>query len=158
MCMLSCFSCVQLSATPWAIDCQAPLSRGFPRHECWSGLPCPPPGDLHVSGIKPMSLISPVLAGRGFPGVSDSKESACKAEDLGLGRFPGEGNGYPLQHSCLENSMDRGVWWTTYSPWGCKGSDISERLSLPLSLLLGPLWLISAVKDWRTWKWLKSAC
>ena len=146
MCMLSCFSCVQLSATLWAIDCQAPLSRGFPRHEYWSGLPCPPPGDLHISGIKPMSLISPVLAGRGFPSVSDSKESACKAEDLGLGR------------SCLEISMDRGVWWTTYSPSGCKESDISERLSLPLSLLLGPLWVISAVKDWRTWKWLKSAC
>ena len=146
MCMLSCFSCVQLSATLWAIDCQAPLSRGFPRHEFWSGLPSPPPGDLHISGIKPMSLISPVLAGRGFPSVSDSKESACKAEDLGLVR------------SCLEISMDRGVWWTTYSPWGCKESDISERLSLPLSLLLGPLWVISAVKDWRTWKWLKSAC
>ena len=48
---------------------------------------------------------------RGFPGGSDSKESSCKAGDPGsipeLGRFPGEGNGYPLQYSCLENSMDR---------------------------------------------------
>ena len=47
----------------------------------------------------------------------DSKESACNAEDPGsipgLGRFPGEGNGYPLQYSCLEDSMDRGAWWAT---------------------------------------------
>ena len=49
----------------------------------------------------------------GFPGGSDSKESACNAGDLdlspGLGRFPGEGNGYPLHYSCLENSIDRGA-------------------------------------------------
>ena len=46
----------------------------------------------------------------GFPGGPDSKESACTAGDLSLipesGRSPGEGNGYPLQYSCLENSMD----------------------------------------------------
>ena len=50
-----------------------------------------------------------------FPGGSDGKESACNAGDLcskpGSGRSPGEGNGYPLQYSCLENSMDRGAWW-----------------------------------------------
>ena len=54
---------------------------------------------------------------RGFPGGSDSKESACNARDLGSfpgsGRSPGEGNGYPLQYSCLENSMDRGTWQAT---------------------------------------------
>ena len=53
----------------------------------------------------------------GFPGGSESKESACNAGDLGLisglGRSPGEGNGYPLQYSCLENSMDKGAWWVT---------------------------------------------
>ena len=46
----------------------------------------------------------------GFPGNSVSKESACRARDLGSipgsGRSPGEGNSYPLQYSCLENSMD----------------------------------------------------
>ena len=50
----------------------------------------------------------------GFPGGSDSKESACGAGDLGsipgLGRFPGEGHGNPLQCSCLKNPMDRGAW------------------------------------------------
>ena len=54
---------------------------------------------------------------RGFPGGSAGKESACNAGDLGLipgsGRSLGEGNGYPLQYSCLENSMDRGAWWAT---------------------------------------------
>ena len=48
---------------------------------------------------------------------SDGKESACNAGDLdsipGLGRSPGEGNGYPLQYSCLENPMDRGDWQAT---------------------------------------------
>ena len=49
----------------------------------------------------------------GFPGGSDSKESACNEVDLGsipgLGRPHGEGNGNPLQYSCLENLMDRGA-------------------------------------------------
>ena len=50
----------------------------------------------------------------GFPRSSIGKESACNAGDLGLtpgsGRSPGEGNGNPLQYSCLENPMDRGAW------------------------------------------------
>ena len=53
----------------------------------------------------------------GFPGVSDDKESAYNAGDPGLipwsGRSPGEGNGNPLQYSCLENSTDRGDWRAT---------------------------------------------
>ena len=64
---------------------------------------------------------------RGFPGGSDSKESACNAGDRGLipglGRSPGEGKGYPLQYSGLENSMDY--------PWGRQESD-TEQLSLSL--------------------------
>ena len=50
-------------------------------------------------------------------GGSDSKESTCDSGDPGLivgsGRSPGEGNGYPLQYSCLENAIDRGAWWAT---------------------------------------------
>ena len=49
-----------------------------------------------------------------LPGGSDSKKSACSVGDPGSipgpGRSPGEGNGYLLQYSCLENSMDRGTW------------------------------------------------
>ena len=48
---------------------------------------------------------------------SDGKESACNAGDSGLipgaERYPGERNGNPPQYYCLENSMDRGIWWTT---------------------------------------------
>ena len=53
----------------------------------------------------------------GFPGGSEVKASASNAGDLGSipgsGRSPGEGNGSPLQDSCLENPMDRGAWWAT---------------------------------------------
>ena len=53
----------------------------------------------------------------GFPGGSDGKESACNAGDLGsipgLGRSPREGNGNPLQYTCLENPMGRGAWKAT---------------------------------------------
>ena len=53
----------------------------------------------------------------GFPSSSVGKESACNAGDVGLfpglGRYPGEGNGNTLQHSCLENPMDRGAWQAT---------------------------------------------
>ena len=53
----------------------------------------------------------------GLPCGSVNKESACNAGDLGsilgLGRSPGVGNGNPLQHSFLENPMDRGAWWAT---------------------------------------------
>ena len=53
----------------------------------------------------------------GFPGGSDGKESACNVGDPGLipgsGSSLGEGNGNPLQYSCLGNHMDRGAWWGT---------------------------------------------
>ena len=65
------------------------------------------------------SLCFPVA----FPRGSDGKGSPCNAGDPGSvpgrGTSPGEGNGYPLQCSCLENSMDRGAWW---GPWGRKES------------------------------------
>ena len=61
----------------------------------------------------------------GFPGGSDDKEFACHEEDQGLipgsERSPGEGNGNPLQYSCLENLMDRGAWRATV--YGLQESD-----------------------------------
>ena len=57
---------VQLSVTPWTVTLQASLSMGFSRQEYWSGLPCPPPGDLPNPGIELESLISPALAGEFF--------------------------------------------------------------------------------------------
>ena len=67
----------------------------------------------------------------GFPGGSEGKVSACNVGELvsipGLGRSPGEGNGNPLQYSCLENSMDGGAW-VGYSSWGRKELDMTEQL------------------------------
>ena len=66
----------------------------------------------HVGDIQPVFLVICM----GFPGGSDGKESACSAGDPGSipesGRSPGGGNGNMSQYSCLENSMDRGVWWS----------------------------------------------
>ena len=71
----------------------------------------------------------------GLPGSSVGKESACNAGDPssipGSGRSPGEGIGYPLQYSGLENPMD-------YSPWGHKESDSTERLSVSLNICEAP--------------------
>ena len=71
-----------------------------------------------------------------FPGDSDGKESPCKAGDPALipgsGRSPGEGNDYPVQYSCLENSMNRSL--ADYSSWGHKELDMTERLSTHATL------------------------
>ena len=64
--VLSQFSHVRLFATLWTVVCQAPLSMGFSRQESWSGLPCPPPGDLPDPVIEPASLMSPAMAGGFF--------------------------------------------------------------------------------------------
>ena len=68
----------------------------------------------------------------GIPGSSISKESACSVGDpgliLGSGRSPGEGNGSPLQYSCLGNPMDRGAWWATIHGV-MKESDTREQLN-----------------------------
>ena len=83
----------------------------------------------------------------GFPGGSDGKASAYNAGDLGSipgqGRSAGEGNGNPVQYSCLENCMDGGTWQAT-SPWGHKKLDTTEQLHFTSLLALdsgpGKLW------------------
>ena len=88
----------------------------------------------------------------GFPCVSAGKESSCNVGDLGLipglRRSPGEGKGYPLQYSGLENSMDY-----VYSPWGCKESDRTERLSVSLwaSLTAQLVKNVPAVQETGVW-------
>ena len=69
-------SCTWLFATTWTVVCQAPLSMRFLRQEYWSGLLFPPPGDLPDPEIKPVSLASPVLAGRFFITVSPGKHKS----------------------------------------------------------------------------------
>ena len=61
VCMLSSSSLVRLFATPWTVAHQASLSMGFSRQEYWSGLPCPPPGDLNDPGIESRSAVAPAL-------------------------------------------------------------------------------------------------
>ena len=74
-----------------------------------------PQGFWHT--LEPLSSCPSVTEKKGFPGDSDGKESTCNAGDLGsfpgLGRSPGEGNGYRLQYSGLENYMNRGAWKPT---------------------------------------------
>ena len=142
-------SCPTLK-TPWAVAHQLPLSMGYSGEEYWNGLPFPSLGDLPDPGIEPWSpswagrFLTAAPPGKPiwilcvhththiyiyiwmFPGDSDSKESACNAGEQGLipgsGRFHGEGNGNPLQYSCLEDSMYRGAWWATVH----KESDMTE--------------------------------
>ena len=65
-----------------------------------------------------------------FPGGSDGKESVCNAGDTGLipgpGRSCGDRSGNSLQYSCLENSIDRGIWWAIIH--GSQRSDMIEKL------------------------------
>ena len=90
--------------------------RGFPGSSVDKESTCNAgdPGSIPGSGRFPWRrdrLPTPVFLG--FPGGSAGKESVCHAGNLGLipglGRSPGEGNGNPLQYSCLQNSMDRGT-------------------------------------------------
>ena len=121
-CVLSHFSRVQLYATLWTVARQAPLSKALSRQDYWSGLLCPPPGNLPNQGLNPRLLCVPALAGRFFTAsatwaalVSEyllwiglaishqtnsiGKESACNAGDLGS--IPGEGNGMAIHSSIL---------------------------------------------------------
>ena len=77
VCMLSFFNCVRLFSTPWSIACQVPLSVGFSRQERWSGLPCPPLGDLPDPGTEPVSLLCPALAGGFFTPEPPGKPSVA---------------------------------------------------------------------------------
>ena len=70
------FSRVQVFASLWTVADQAPLSMGFSWQKQWSGLPCPPPGDLSDPGMEPVSLISPAFSGRFFT-TSATWEVSC---------------------------------------------------------------------------------
>ena len=99
------------------------------------------PGNQELLWPGPLSLKfrdSQFLPHSHFPGDSDSKESACNAEDLGsipgLGRSPPEGHGNPLQYPCPGNPMDRGAWWATVN-WVAE-SQRQPSLSYPHSHLM----------------------
>ena len=80
-CVLSPLSRAQLFETPWTAARQAPLSMTSSRQECWSGLPCPPSGDLPNPGSRTASLMSPALAGGLFTSGTtwDTPFKGCSA-------------------------------------------------------------------------------
>ena len=100
--------CAEVS---WKLSCFANVSSvsfetGVGRGIVWAG-------NIGFKSSVWLKNKGTILRG-GFPGGSDGKASACNAGDPGSipgsGRSPGEGNGKPLQYSCLENSMDGGAW------------------------------------------------
>ena len=80
--LLSHFSRVWLSVIPWTVARQAALSMGFSRQEYWSGLQCPPAGDLPDPGIEPASLTSPPLAGEFFTTNATAVKNRKWAKDF----------------------------------------------------------------------------
>ena len=111
-----------LSSKEPALQCRRHRRHGF---DPWVG-------KIHWRRDR---LPTPVFLG--FPCGSVGKESTCNAGEPGSipgwGRSPEEGNDYPLQYACLENSMDRGAWKATVQ--GCRESDTMEWLSLHFILL-----------------------
>ena len=104
---------------------------GFPGNSAGKESACNAgnPGSIRVQKIpwRRDRLRTPVFLG--FPDGSDGKESTRNAGDLSsipeLGRCPGEGNGNPLQYSCLENPHGQKSL-AGYSPWGCKEWDVTK--------------------------------
>ena len=101
---LACWQSAQLFATSWTVACQSPLSMEFPRQEYWSGLPCPPTGDLTNPGIELPSLMSLALAGRFF-----TSSTICKACMK-----------VKVSHSVVSDSLQP---HRLYSPWSSPGQN-----------------------------------
>ena len=99
---------VSLFATPWTVARQAPLSMEFPKQKNRSRLPFPTPGDLPSLCLLDWQEDSLPMS---------HQESACNTGDPGSipgsGRCSGKRNGYPLQYSCLDTTMNRGAWQAT---------------------------------------------
>ena len=137
--LLSHFSRVQLFVTLWTIAHQAPLSMRFSRQEYWSGLPCPPPGDLPDPGMETVSLVSPALAGGLFTTWASLVAQMVKnlpairetwARFL-AGKIPWSRKWKPtLVFLPGESHGQRSL--SGYSPWDHKESDMTERLTFHL--------------------------
>ena len=111
-CVHACWVASVVSNTlwPWAVACQAPLTMGFSRQKYGSGLPCSPPGGTHpIPGIKPMSLVSPVLTG-GFFTDSASWEAHWFSV-RGQFHYPGDTSPY------LEIALTVRIWSGEYCFW-----------------------------------------
>ena len=85
--------------------------------------------------VKPKEYPTPYVSRAENDRANDLLLFTKQINKFPMGRFPREGNGYPLQYSCLENPMDRGAWWATYSPWGCITEQPTLLLLHTLSIL-----------------------
>ena len=106
---------------PWTVACLAPLSTGFSKQEYWSGLPCPPPGDLPHPGIESVSLASPTLAGEFFA-TSTTWESLytyrTPTKVWCSKKWPEQAAFIPFRqrkNKLVKNWQDKGAW-----TWGHK--------------------------------------
>ena len=90
-----------------------------------------------------------------FPGGSDSKESDCNAGDPGsipgFRRYPGEGNGNPLQYSCLENPMDREAWQATVNGVRRVGHNLETKLAPPRTYIQWGRDSLFNKRCWENW-------
>ena len=132
-------SCVRPSATPWTAAFQAPPSMGFSRQEYWSGMPLPslirtPNFQFYSMSYTLLSFILMLKFFLIWP-------MGCWLRfllDMSLSFFPGEGKGYPLQYSCLENPHGQRSL-ADFSPWGRKESDTTEWV-ITIILWAFPFW------------------
>ena len=110
---------VRLSATPWTVAYQSPLSLGFSRQAHWNGLPFPPPGDLPDSGIKPVSPAAPALQTDSLP-LSHQQRPRCAGQPK-----ENEGSQEAQAHLMLREGPAPG------SPWRADGRLLSVPSRVP---------------------------
>ena len=132
-------------------------SRNRVHDDCSQNSPpnedAPPVSCLIAKSTRPRAdCCTKEVGSEAIEGVSRA-QSACNAGDLGsisgLGRSPGEGNGHPLQYSCLENPMDWRAWWATVHRVS-KESDKTERLHFHLTKVLS--FLVCSFTHWANKK------
>ena len=112
VCMPRHLSRVLFFATLWTVSCQAPLSMGFSWQEYWSGLPCPPPGDLPDPGIEPASFKSLALVGRFFTTSTtwDALELPYNSAISFLGIFPKTTKTLVQKDTCTPIFIEVKIW------------------------------------------------
>ena len=119
LCCAQSLSCIQLFGTKWTVACQPPLSMRFSRQEHWSGLPCPPPGDLPNPGVESRS---PTLQADSLPSEPPGKPMNTGVGSLSLlqGIFPTQGLNWGLLHcrwilyQLSHKGSPRILEWVTY--------------------------------------------
>ena len=148
-------NCVQFSVTPWTVACQAPLSKGFPRQQNWSGLPLPSPWDLPDWGIKPIFPVSPALQADSFPAEPSRKPTTPRVSPKVNYGLPANHDisVYQLQYiSASSIATDIPLWWGMLimgKLWMCGSKMCTEKhLQCPLNFAvnLKLLWKSKVLK------------